>query len=283
VIPLSLALPKHVVSFLLSHGLPLGLSALATAWLLQGPIVVFRHVNPDPTAVGQLGLTLQALTILVGLAWSLAAASLPVLSRSVAREDGKDRKFVSVLSRAGWLAGAAIAMAGLAVGPRLVITIFGESYADAGQLLGPVLALFGPLFIGLSGATVLVAHGRRISTLGHSAAAAIALWALTPFLTQIFGAHGVIHSAALAYSLWAITQLIELRSLTHLSLSRTILRPVFAGGLALFAYWTTAANLGPGFGLVAGVLVLGLLSIMCLSAVERRALLAWRPSSLRSG
>lgn len=257
---------------LLQHGIPLGISAILTSWLFQGPVVLLRQVAQEPDAIGQFGLAMQTLMILVALAWSLAAASLPVLSRSVARVDGKDRAFVNALGRLGWLGSAALGLIGFVFGPPVITFVFGAEYRPAGEILGWALTLSGPMLVGLMTSTVLVAHGRRLATVIYAMAGTAALTVFLPLFSADYGTGGALSACGLGMGIWAIGQVIQLRWLRIGSLRYSFLAPFGVAITALLIYFFGRETLGEGVALGLALLLLSLGSLGCLTASERASL-----------
>ncbi len=135
------------MSRVFTQGFALGVSMLLMGLPYQGPLVFFRHVVSSGDILGQLALAMQILFILSNIPFALRGASLPVLSRSAIRKDGKDRVYAETMIRFSLLLGCLMALLGTAFAPWLTIQIFGTRYALAGDLIGPVLWLMIPFTI----------------------------------------------------------------------------------------------------------------------------------------
>ncbi|MDZ7752516.1 MAG: oligosaccharide flippase family protein [Gammaproteobacteria bacterium] len=145
---------------LLLAGLPFLAVAALLAWLMQGPLVLYRHINGVGAGLGQLALAVQFFTILGGMASSLGLAAVPVLTRSSERQDGKTSLFVRSVLRAGWLMAGTLVIGGLTVGPYVINGIFGPEFSRVQALLPWALLLVGFHFWVTSLRSVLIAHGQ---------------------------------------------------------------------------------------------------------------------------
>ena len=269
VVPVRALLSNSEAQLLLTRGVPLGISAVLTTWLFQGPIVLFRQSAHDADAVGQFALIMQALMILVAVAWSVAAAALPVLSRAAARADGMDRGFLDALGRLGWLGSVLLGLVGLAIGPWAIVHVFGSEYAYAGEMLGWALMLSGPMLVGLMTSTVLVAHGRRRATVIYALAGAASLTFLLPPMSIDNGAVGAVLACGIGMGIWAVGQSLQLWKLGVGSLSKSLLAPVGIAVASVLVYLFGSVTLDDGIALVLALLILSIGSLGCVSSSER--------------
>ncbi|MGE4545478.1 MAG: oligosaccharide flippase family protein [Pedobacter sp.] len=237
------------------QGLPLCLSALFSGWLLQGPLVLYRHVTSDGTDLGQLALVLQALVLLCIVPWSIGMASLPVLSRAVERQDRKDLWFAEGMLRIGFLLGAIAALIAMAFGPSLVQGVFGDRYALAGQMLGPGIWLLIPLTAGTSLAQVFVARGRFIIPCFYALVGSLVLTLSLSILASNFGLAGVLLATGAGLGVWALGLIFHLARDYGLDLSFAVVRPGIAVILAAFFY-KLMEQTGKPLALLAGCMAL---------------------------
>jgi O-antigen/teichoic acid export membrane protein len=213
------------------QGFPLGVSTLLMALPYQGPLVFFRHVVSSGDVLGQLALAMQSLFILSNIPLALGGASLPVLSRSAIRKDGKDRIYAETMIRFSVLLGCSMALLGTAFAPWLTIKIFGARYAQAGNLIGPILWLIIPFTVRQALTSVLVA-GKKDLQIFLGALIGAGTFALIISAAVIrYSAVGAIISAAAAMSLTALYFMILLRNDIALDLRSALLKP----GLAVFS------------------------------------------------
>ena len=271
-VPVHLMFERAVLFALLLRGLPIGVAAFLGSWLLQGPVILFRYSNPDADAVGQFGLAMQGLLILITLTSGFVIASLPVLSRSVDRGDGKEALFLDAVSRGGWLGGAAIGLTGFVFGPTVVDWLFGTDYAVAGHLLGPVLLLFGPLIVGMAASTVLFARGLHWDAAVHALIACLLLCLFLPLSSPRFGLDGAVCATGAAVGTWAIGLLFHLAHRGMCSLRLALLLPVATAAAAVAGFFIAipVMDIVAALGLALLVLVIG--GFLLLTTKERSLL-----------
>lgn len=254
---------------LLVEGLPIGVAVALNLWLLQGPVVLFRNLVSNADAVGQFGLALQILFIVFFLASSVVAASLPVLSRAVARGDGKDGVFLDAAARSGWIAGAVFGLLGFETGPWIVPLLFGADFAAAGGMLGAVLLLFGPMTVGAASATLLFVHRRRAAAMTCSTLAIVTLVLALPPLTVRFEAAGALCAVAAAICVWALSQFLILSATGLGCPRRSLLLPLATAVCSVSVYLAARPTLGGLLALCAALVVVGLGASSSLTPSER--------------
>ncbi len=259
---------------LLGQAVKVGFAGIFSAWLLHGPLVLFRHVAGSQASLGQLALTLQALVVLCIVPWAISRAALPVLSRAAARGDGKDLLFADVMTRIGFIMGAAAGISGLALGPWLVPAIFGERYLPAGHLLGIAFWLLIPLTAATTASQVHIAHGRFAWLTLSAAIGALTLTASLPLLAGAGGPQGALLATFLGLSAWALCIFWPLVDSGGIALGRTVLRPGLAAAGSAGAYFTAVqAGTGAWLALPIGLLILIVATFgFVLSTAERTAI-----------
>ncbi len=80
-------------------GLPITIGNVLNAWTVNGPLIFYRYYVHIDTHLGQLALAMQVVILLGSLMTLGFGASLPLISRSVSREDGKEIYFVDAALR----------------------------------------------------------------------------------------------------------------------------------------------------------------------------------------
>lgn len=221
---------------LLFQAAPLGLVALSFNWLLQGPIILFRHIEGATSDLGQLALTLQAFFMLIAAPGSIGRASLPVLSRTVLRQDGKDEMYLQGMLRAGLLLGATVGLAGFAFGPLAVEWVFGSTYNKTGILLGPALWMLVPLTCATAANQVLLAHWRIKSAILAACFGALALTLVFPVFANRLGTLGALLATGSGFGAWALLGIIACSTFMNINWGRSLLRPGVAVILGLTTY-----------------------------------------------
>ena len=224
---------------LLRSGLPFLAAAFLLGWLLQGPLVLHRHLEGTDIGLGQLALALQVFVIFGSVVAELGLAAVPVLTRSSERRDGKTVLFVQGILRAGWLLGAALVTGALTVGPPLLAWLFGANYDTAGDLLPWAMLLVGPYFWATSLRSVLAAHGRYWEIAAAMLTGAVVFSILYVPLADYSGLQGALYAEGLGLVGVAATQLWLLRGTDAPDLGGSMVLP----GLVSLAAVAAAGNL----------------------------------------
>ena len=184
----------------LRRGAVLGLGGALGIWLIMGPLVLLRHAAADLALIGQVGLALNVMMILVASAQSFMGAAVPVLSRSLVRGDPRlayyGRLTVLVSMGAAVLAG----VIGMVLGPPAAVFAFGPDFATAGALLGPCLFVGGIILAPTGHAQMLVARERRWPDVWASATGSVVLVLTMAPLVQAWGGLGAVAAIAFAWT-----------------------------------------------------------------------------------
>lgn len=237
--------------------LPLALLPPLVSWLAQGPLIIYRYTNGTDAALGQAALALHAMTIIGIVPGSIAAVAQPVLSRAVQRRDGKDRWFLSVMVRLGFIAGGLAGIGALAFAAPVIVLVLGEAFDEVAQLIGPSIWIVIALVIGNQCMSVLVARGQFFKcTLAAGAAAAAITVAAIVAIKTVGGAGAILIAVAVGYAVLAITTYVFASSGGGWELfDKALLRPSLTVLAALGVYLALAqVNVVVAF--VGGVLVL---------------------------
>lgn len=219
------------------QGFPLGISSLLMAIPYQGPLVFFRHGISSGEILGQLALAMQALFVLSNVPLALSGASVPVLSRSAIRKDGKDRIYAETVIRFSVLMGGAMALLGTAFAPWLTIKIFGARYALAGNLIGPVLWLVIPFTARQVLTSVLMAWKKDLHMFWGTLLGVIAFAITIPEAVSQYSAAGAIISSGLAMSVTAFYFMFALRHDLAISWRSALLKPGLAVVLSVVVFY----------------------------------------------
>jgi O-antigen/teichoic acid export membrane protein len=181
---------------------------MLSGWLVTGPLILFaRQESVTVDLVGQLALPMQLCAVLSGLMLSASIAAVPVLSRSIARGDGKELHFLWGVVGGAMLIGGIVSLLGAFAGLWVVRLAFGDGFRVAGGLLGPALALLIPLTVGNAAVQVLIARELMLKIIGSAVLGAAALSANLPWLVAREGPAGAIAAAGIGATLWAATSL----------------------------------------------------------------------------
>lgn len=255
---------------LLAKGAMAGAAGLLSAWILQGPLVIYAQIANDKASIGNLALVLQALVLCCTLPWAIGRAALPVLSRASARQDGGQVRFAEVMLRLAFVFAGASALAGLALGPPFMAWVFGAGYAEAGSMLGPALWLLLPLTAATALNPLLMVRERYGAAALSALAGAAVMTVAAPLLAMPMGPLGAISGAIAGAGLWAVWLLVLVGKDDGVDIRCAILRPAIALTLAVFAYLIMA---GTGTGPLATLLVAWLVlllatGVFCMTPAE---------------
>jgi O-antigen/teichoic acid export membrane protein len=189
----------------LHAGMPGAALSISMAALLQLPVVLFRHFNGISPSLGYFALAFQIVTFLLNVPYVVAYASLPVLARSAARKDGKDRAAALVLIAVIVFGGAIAAIAGSLVAAPFVGEMFGRRYIPSALILSEGLWLLIPGSLALLLQHLLFSNGVRSASSTVAPCIAVATMVLAfPELTRANGSMGALASVGLGLTLWAI-------------------------------------------------------------------------------
>jgi len=233
------------IRILLLACLPIGCVSLCRSFLLQGPIVLHRQISASELELGQLALCIQLFSVFLGVTMALTAASLPVLSRAVARFDGKDTVFANGITRLFILCGGITGLAGQAFGPILVQELFGGDYREAGRLLGAILFCLIPATIGQGLLTVRIAQNQLWPTVVLGFFSAVLLVGSFLVAVPAIGTAGAILAMWIADLTWAVGLCVLLANAGHLSVFRALLLPSALCAGAVGIYYASFNPFGP--------------------------------------
>lgn len=210
------------------RGLLLGIFAVSSVFVLQGPLILYRYISGLGEHLGQLALAMQALILLASLPGYLTAGALPVLSRSILRGDGKARFFTESTIRVTIIAGTAMGLTGLAVLPWFVETIFGPSYGNAGNLLAWTLWFLIPVAVSTTVRGIFMARGEyAVPALFSLAGASVLLLVIYPAIS-LMGSAGVIGTLGLALLVETSGLVKAARQAVQLDIRTVFLKPALA-------------------------------------------------------
>lgn len=236
-VPIRLNWAWKGLKYVLVSGLPIGLGYILLNWLQTGSLVLYRHMASSADNLGQLALAMQAFAISSGIPLSVGLASLPVLSRSVERQDGKDILFTKTMIKAAFILGAAAGLAGLGIGPWLVDIMFGTRYMGAGYLLGFVIWLLIPLTCGTSVTRVYLARGQFFLPTACAGAGAVVFTFSMPWLVSAMDTLGAVLATGTGMGVWALSLIWILARSDDLDVLRSVFRPLAVVLLALGVFF----------------------------------------------
>jgi O-antigen/teichoic acid export membrane protein len=264
---------------ILAESLPMCLAMTLVSVMSQGPLLAFKHIGGTGMAAGNVALAMQVFTILAQLPIAASSASYPVLSRAIARGDGKEVLFVETMMRVIIFLGTALALLGMTLGPPVTIIVFGEKYAEAGRLVGTTLWMMIPWAAMNSLMRVQTARRKIRSTLSFLAAGVLVFILGSKPAVDIFGMQGTV-LAGLA-GMCVITSCLFVAVARHgdINIGLAAARPLGALSVSAFACHMLLSHIDPWAALLASWSVLGVswLAFGCMSRREIEALTGiWR-------
>jgi O-antigen/teichoic acid export membrane protein len=207
-------------------GLPFLMASFLFGWILQGALVLYRHIHGIDGNMGQLAMALQAMFILGSIAVTVTGPALPVLSRSVDRGDNNSDRFLSVALRGGILMGGLLAISGFSLGDWVVHLVLGNSYEETTNLLPWALLLITPLFLSGALGNVIVARGQYWLALIPYACGAFIFSSAAPLLIFYYKSYGALVALALGLLSAVIVNLLILRRSYTLALLASVFYPL---------------------------------------------------------
>jgi O-antigen/teichoic acid export membrane protein len=200
---------------LLAAGVPGALYILALSWFMQAPIVLYRQLLGTGDDLGHFALAMQVIGYLVVIPVLAGNAALPVLSRSAAREDGKDRMVALAMLLFIPAIGVLVSLFGMWLAAPLTAIIFGAKYVHAGVILSEAIWLLTPFSLAIGLQQLVFARGSRIRISLWGILGAITMAALFSPLTQAFYYRGALLATGLGMLVWAIGLMITLRRIFY--------------------------------------------------------------------
>jgi O-antigen/teichoic acid export membrane protein len=221
----------------LSQGLVICLSQFMIFWPLFGVVILFRLLGETDFSLGQLVLILQIFVVAFRIPESSSVAALPVLSRAVAKGDGRDRLFAETMLRVNLIFGAATGLLGMGMGLWLVTVVFGANYELAGRLLGYALWLLIPYGCGYILYSVYLAKKQDLRALGHATIGAVTFTLGMFIFAPRLHVPGALISLAAGMIIWTGSMIMGLTRKGHLDISFSFGKPGIAVLLGLVTFF----------------------------------------------
>lgn len=228
----------QVIIDILKASIPLGLTSIMGVWFLQGPIIMFRAMEGFGSDLGQLTLIIQIFLMLSSFPNSIASASLPILTRSLIRKDGKSHLFIDSMLRMIIITGGVTGIFLLSFGQPIVTLTFGHGYEIAGQFLGYIVLISIPFSSAVLIARISLAEGKYASVARADIYSSILFTLCFYPVTHSIGFIGVILAMA-------VGQLLRLLLLTFvhikshsIAISITLTRPLLLISFAVIVVET---------------------------------------------
>lgn len=180
------------IKLLLSQGAFIGITKITSRWYFAGPVVLFRHLSNDLHALGLLAFCCQILNYMVIIPNVVAYTSLPILSRAVFRDDGKEQLFVKCHLLFTLLIAVLAAFLAETLGSVVVPLIMGVQYQDVIPVLSTVVWLVVPLAFSGCMEKVFIARGKVSILIFPSAIGAIIMTLIILRTVDSFGFAGAV-------------------------------------------------------------------------------------------
>lgn len=261
---------------------PLALTIAFNLIYFKADTVVLSLTRPA-AEVGLYGAAYRPLELAISLAYLFLGLLLPLLAAAAARDDRPALR--RVLQRgfdAMVFAGVPLVAGAAVVGRPLMVLVAGEPFAQAGDVLLPLMVATAVIFIAALFGYGVVALGKQRQLIAlYAANAAVTLtaylWAIPRWgmwaAAYLTIASEVITLLGAAWVVWRQTKFLPRLAASARSL---------LAGLVLYAALVPLAGVPVLLRLaLGGALYLGL--GVLLGVVPRSALLAWRPSQVVSG
>ncbi len=257
----------HVIS----ASIPMGIYALFAAWLTQGPLVIYRHMQVDASILGQIALVLQMFLVLSWIPMAFSQAALPVLSRMAGEKINDSQKYVSAVLFAAVLLSGFGAMLAWGVGDVLVVWVFGHDYKLAGELLGFGLLLLLPWSLASGLWPVLVARGETFRPAFWAGFGAATMTVLLLAFSSSFGPAGVLYTIFAGMAVWALGLMWMSRNIlgglwvNHFG--KPLLAVLFGCAIQYYLGWWQVSSLL--FGGLSAVVAAWFLGVFSVSEIQR--------------
>ena len=191
-------------------GIPGATFAIAMAAFFQLPIVLFRLFQGTGDELGHFALAYQFVTYLLTIPYVVAYASLPILSRSAQRQDGKDRTAVWAMASLIVLGGIVVGIVTGFAGRPIVTSLFGAGYVAAATVLNVGIWLLIPASLAMLLQQVLFSHAitSRVAAAGPLVGV-LTMILLFPFIQLSTEYRSALATVACGLAAWLILVLGE--------------------------------------------------------------------------
>ena len=203
VTPMDLSANWSQAKQLLVAGVPGGLYTLAFSWFMQAPIVLYRQTFGTGEDLGYFSLSIQVIGYLVIIPYLAGSAALPVLSRSAARGDGKDRTVALAMLTLIPTIGVVLAAVGMWLAPLLTELIFGVNFGYAGIILSEAIWLLIPFSLVIGLQQIAFARGSHVVVSLPGILGAVVMTGLFVPLAQALSYRGALLATGLGMTVWA--------------------------------------------------------------------------------
>ncbi len=233
--PVAIPTDLQEIRRILGKGIPLLIASLFGSWLLQGPLLMYRHFQGLDEQLGFLALSLQAFIIVAMIAGELGNAALPVLSRSIDRGDGKSDRYVEEVLRFGCFMGGLLTIGGVTLGEPFIELVIGARYLPVAGLLPWTLLIvtFHFWMSSLYGMVAVHGHFKRV-ILDNALGAAVFTTGFV-LLVPSLGAIGVVMALGGGLFSAAMLHLLALGKYHRIAWTKKLVKPALSASFGILA------------------------------------------------
>lgn len=211
-------------------------TALGSAVIERGGMIVLEALAGGTASLGQLALVLQALSVLLMAPKAVVLAALPVLSGQVADGRRDEKRTTMLLIRATIVGAAAVALAVDLLAPLVLPWLLGEGYEVAIGWMAIAGWLLVPLGVSAVLNQLVTAHGRFWSAASSALAGAVAMLAVLLFAAHLAAVPRVVLSVSVGAGAWALLDGWRAWRAGWLDLLDVFLRPTIAVLVSVVLY-----------------------------------------------
>jgi O-antigen/teichoic acid export membrane protein len=222
---------------ILREGVPLGAIGLLTGGLMSGPIVLFRFQAGSEEILGQFALAMQVCLVLSVIPTALARSAMPVLSRTISRDDSDTAGLVSGLLLWSALFWGFASLVAVEFSPALFTSVFGQRYATAGSLFSIALLILWPVSLSVISVRVLAARQLLRQQWQGPLVGAVILLTGMPLLAMAYSATGALMATHAALWSHALILLFFAGKQVSINLPAILGKPIVAISSGWLVFW----------------------------------------------
>lgn len=211
---------------LLISALPIAFSDFIFGAMLQWPILAIKETSTVESEIGNMALLCQGVFVLLTIAYALGGAALPVLSRAANVDNGKVKKFVSIVFRSIVISATLMMIVGEYMSQTIINYVFDNGYNIAAQNTRYIFYLFVPMSLFIIYRSVLLAFGKTTELLLLNAIALISLVLLTYLFTSKTSIETILVAMIFSFSMGILYLLFLFRAMKLVNIGRDILPPL---------------------------------------------------------
>lgn len=222
---------------ILTEAIPIGVAASLSLMLTQGPLIIFKNMNGPGDTTGNLALAMQIFAILSQLPIAANNASYPVLSRIIARGDGKENFFIETMLRLIIFWGSLLALTAMALGSNLVVLVFGSRYAQAGHLIGMTIWMMIPWSAMNALSKVQMARQKARANLIFLIIGVLCFTISAVPATRLLGVNGPITAVLFGMTVTSLLLLISVNYDGKIQYMTAVVRPIIVLSVSVLTYY----------------------------------------------